>query len=534
MRTPIARRKVVVMLAVLCVPSVAARARAQGSPIDGSPSRTVQGVIRVKSNLVIAPVWVFYKNRLGPLTSDEARCGLSEAVAFFRLTPTAPYLPDDCFQDEVRGRAARDFHLFDDGVEQKIQRVTAGAWRVPVRDNVGWHLAISDTSNEIWSSPELGHLFNPGEGLGFYSLAFQPADLGSGCRRIKVKVDHKGTRVFARSQYCANQSASNNLAGTATGEKLERDLASTDSGTIPLSVQAGAFSTGPGAARVDFVAGFPWERLNRHWDTATSSLRATIGIMGIVYSQDGAVAARFSDLLYPPWWPTFIRGFPQFVPQQPVGTPISPLDGLVEALLERWDWVLMPTRFETQLDLPPGKYTLRAVLSDGEKFGRAEVPLAIDNYGGKELALSSVMLCKRYRDAHVAAVEAAAANFAPQYVPLVSKGIRVDPAPDTRFKKGETLGTYFEVYEPDLAGKAASPVEAQARVANAKGDSVVKLFPPVHVTEKPQQRGGFWAIPVALKIPYEQFAKGNYRLEVHAMGAKGDTTPWRSADFTIE
>ena len=90
--------------------------------------------------------------------------------------------------------------------------------------------------------------------------------------------------------------------------------------------------------------------------------------------------------------------------------------------------------------------SLRVVLSDGKNFGRAEVPLNIEKYDKKELALSSVMLCKRIRDAHAAAVESSAANFAPQYVPLVTKGIQVTPTGDTRFKQGEPLYGYFELY----------------------------------------------------------------------------------------
>jgi len=64
------------------------------------------------------------------------------------------------------------------------------------------------------------------------------------------------------------------------------------------------------------------------------------------------------------------------------------------------------------------------------------MPLIIEPYDGKQLALSSVALCKTLRSAAVAAKEAAQANFAPRYVPLVSKDILFSPTGDTTFTKG--------------------------------------------------------------------------------------------------
>lgn len=48
----------------------------------------------------------------------------------------------------------------------------------------------------------------------------------------------------------------------------------------------------------------------------------------------------------------------------------------------------------------------------------------------------------------VAAKEAAQANFAPQFVPLVSKDILYTPDGNINFTKRKPLFAYFEVYEP--------------------------------------------------------------------------------------
>ncbi|MGE5325410.1 MAG: hypothetical protein ACM3NO_00100, partial [Deltaproteobacteria bacterium] len=144
----------------------------------------------------------------------------------------------------------------------------------------------------------------------------------------------------------------------------------------------------------------------------------------------------------------------------------------------------------------------------------------------------SVMLCKRYRDAHVAAVERAAANFAPQYVPMVSKGMEVTPAGDTTFGKDDPLIPYFEIYEPLLASQPDTKVEARIRILDAKTGEIVKDFPPIDAA--PYENPGRTTIPVARQVPYEQLPKGAYRLEVQAADSAGRSSEVRSAEFTVE
>jgi len=55
-------------------------------------------------------------------------------------------------------------------------------------------------------------------------------------------------------------------------------------------------------------------------------------------------------------------------------------------------------------------------------------------------------------------------------------------------------------------------VEAHLRVLDAKTGAVIKDFPSVDV--RSYENAGSTMIPVAREIPFEQFAKGGYRLEV--------------------
>ncbi len=188
----------------------------------------------------------------------------------------------------------------------------------------------------------------------------------------------------------------------------------------------------------------------------------------------------------------------------------------------------LPARYETQIDLEPGEYDLRVVLSDGSKFGRAKAHLLIEPYDREHLSMSSVVLCRRFRIASVATQEAAAANLAPQYVPLVSKGLQFTPSAETQFRKGKPLIAYFEVYEPLLATQPKAKVQAHMRIVSTKTGRIAEDFAPFDVSS--YERPGSTMIPVSqeIKVP-----KGEYRLEVQATDSAGRSTSWRTAGFSV-
>ena len=317
------------------------------------------------------------------------------------------------------------------------------------------------------------------------------------------------------------------------GQHLKRE----ENGSIDLSLQTGVFFTDRHKARVQVVLEFSPGALHSQWERDWS-LHATIGVLGILYREDGELALRFSDLgcCSPTSTSGINVGFQgtgklNFDSLSHVdaefGLPYNP----VSTYLSRVAEASLPVRFETQLELAPGQYDLHVVLSDGEKFGHAKTHLNIDSHDEKNLALSSVMLCKRFRDAHVAGVETAAANIAPRYIPLVSKGIRVTPAGDTNFKSGEPLIPYFEIYAPQAAGEPTARPQVHLRIVDAKDGAIVKDFPVVDAA--PYSQPGNVTIPIAREVPIAALPKGSYRLEVQASDSVGRSTPWRAASFTI-
>jgi hypothetical protein len=308
---------------------------------------------------------------------------------------------------------------------------------------------------------------------------------------------------------------------------MERDLISGAQAKIDLSLQAGSFHAGKEKDLVDIALEFPWNCVHTKpvvekfpWKPLKGQEVGnwtchTVAVLAIAYSDDGTLAVRISDLAIPsPHWPMPYRGWRL----NTTGAGSSHV-------------AFIPSRYEAQFDLPPGVYHLQVLLSDGTDFGQAEMPLTVEKHEGKELALSSVILCNRYRDAHVAAVERAAANLAPQYVPLVSKNVEVTPDGDTRFNKGQLLIPYFEIYEPLLASASATTVQAHFRIVETKGGQLRDDF---SVDAQPYEQPGKAVIPMTREVLTDKMPKGAYRLEVQANDSAGRSTPWRTAEFTIE
>jgi len=237
-----------------------------------------------------------------------------------------------------------------------------------------------------------------------------------------------------------------------------------------------------------------------------------VAVLGIVLKKDESLPVRFSD---------FVK----------YNSTVEDSDGL------HWDHIW--TRYETQLSLPSGEYNIRVVLSDGTNFGRAEIPLTVDDYNRNELAMSGVSLCKQVSDAydysprHAPRLPGSWTTKLPgSYVPLISNDIEFKPTADTRFKKDDSLYTYFEVHEPLLATEPSTTVDFRVRIVDVKTGEVRSDSTPVSAT--PYMKAGSPVIPIGRRTNISNLPKGSYRLDVQATDSAGKTTPWRSVNFTVE
>jgi len=338
----------------------------------------------------------------------------------------------------------------------------------------------------------------------YYLLGYTPPPSNDeNCHKLRVEVDRGGTRVRARPSYC-NAKPRDVLTGTPVEKALETRAAAAQSGNIGASMQIPYFYTSSNMARVNVAMEIPSDSLK--FQKQKGKLHAALDILGIATTADGTIGARFSDTLK--------------------------LDYDDQREIESLK--LRPLHYENQFDVAAGAYTLKIVFSaGGDGFGKLEMPLVVGAYQTGEFNASGVALSKESRPATDLRLDVDALLIDDQ-TPLISNGKRIIPSGSNRFKKTESVGFYFEIYEPLLA--SAQPekhpeVGVQIRTldrktAQPKSDSgVIKL------NTQPANASGM--LPVSGNVPLAQVEAGSYLLEVQALDSAGNTVR-RVTPFDVE
>ena len=425
---------------------------------------------------------------------------------------------DSLFQEDevISGLSQKDFEVFEDGLRRPIQRVALDAPRIrDVRDNVSHHLEYSTTPRGIWSSPDL----RPQSGMGssvspfsVYLVSYIPAPSPDGvCHQIKVKVKRHHATVYARESYCNTaHPLTDPLKGTALGAEMERYAGSNQKGNFPVSAQASPLLAATGGNEMEIAVEFPWSAVKRKWKGV--NLYANVAVLGMIYDQDGAEVGRFSDMASTALW-NFYRG------------PLPP----DRQFLSDWELAGIPNRYMTQVNLPAGNYQLQVVVTDGEKFGRVDTPLKVEESFRDLLGISGIVLCNRIQSVPEGAQAAARA---PQYVPLSGNGVEFSPAAETRFTRGEHLFSYFVINLPPEDRGATSDAKFQIKLTNAESGEL-KLDTGLRPIG-PDSRTETGIVPVSGEIPIAKLPPGRYRLEAQASGSTGKKTAWRESSFVIQ
>lgn len=531
--------------------------------------------IRANSNLVLVHAEVLDENRYysGYDSSKRRACLWNEDLRFKHLPVGQPFIPKNCDDTSVYGLTASDFHVFEDGVEQKIESVKPERVKeLTVRDNSGGHDEWSHTPRGVWSTFNWDSEWAPVTSFSFYRLAYIPAhpEIGK-CHQIKITVNRKHSLVFFRDQYCSVQPPpAYPLEGTDLGKKIQLQLDSDKTPTLHLSATAAYFYTDANKALVDIAMEFSRYELDYQFDMH-HCLHATIGVSGLVYKDDRTVVAKFSDSAFglgDPMCMDVLNGNTlDIIPIHhgavtPSATfyelasygnlagwcngsgkgslyanPLRCCDNSAEAAssgsLAQWcnraAERALPTRYETQIQVAPGHYYLRVAITDGKNFGRAVIPLNIAPFDGKQLALSSIAFYRNFRSAHVAAKEAAAAELATDYVPLVSDDVQVTPTADTAFPRNKLVPIYFEINDPQKSRR--TKVRARIRIVNEK-TGAIDDFPEFDAAE--YLRTGTTAFAVTKLLEVKHLPKGDYLVEAQATDSAGNKTPWQSTSITLK
>jgi hypothetical protein len=257
---------------------------------------------------------------------------------------------------------------------------------------------------------------------------------------------------------------------------------------------------------------FSWQSLKHEFRDGT--LYATIGSLVMMYREDGTLAARYSDFACCDY-----------------GNQDAPKkDSQTATPLSNESSGLIPNRYQTQFQLPVGEYNIRVVLSDGQNFSVQQLPLTARQYDASQLGLSDVALSRRVRKLSTNATDAAQQVYE-SYTPLISKGVEFTPAGSAQFWPSDTLFAYFEINDPLVAGQPETMVQANMRTVDIKSGAVVETFAPVDTATYTQ--AGRPVIAVGRGVLVNRLPPGEYRLEVQATNADGQSSEWRSAVFSV-
>jgi hypothetical protein len=466
-----------------------------------------QEAIRVETNQILVQVFVLDKDHLDHLRNDPE--------SLFRAALAGDMKVVDAITDGVviRGLTTADFHVFDDGKEQIIQNVSYA--RTPyrdVRDNAGHHTEFVGSGGGKWSTVDWPPGLIADVVWPSYVIAYAlPDSPENSCHRIRVTVNRRHALVGARNEYCnVKHDASDPIKGTKLDTQLESEIASAKDDGVDVSLLAIPLFTNGNVARVHISVDWSWG--------SRQPQSSTIGVLGLIFKKDGTPVTRFSELA-----------------------------GSADAMES--EWAKLPnsgakhdskwTHYEIQHSLPAGAYTLHVVLGDGTRFGHAEIPLTVDGNERNELTISAISLCKRISDVAVNSSlnranlpDAWGQKLSRDYEPLVSRGVEFELTGNTRFKKGGTLYTYFEVYEPLLVeGQSPATVQIQMRIFDSRTGEVISDSQPISAA--PYIKAGSSIIPVGRGMDISKLPIGSYRLDVRATDSAGKSTAWRSANFTV-
>jgi len=442
----------------------------------------------------------------------------------------------------ARGLSASDFHIFDDGAEQKINYVEESdfSWR-DVDDRRSFQPQPHGTwggflSEGVWiAAPTATYT------IGYIPPLSQTGD----CHTIRVEAGNNEV-LLNRTRYCnTDETNTATVDGRNLAAQMENFAKSGKRGSITVSSRPFVFwasrvlslmrdnnsarispASAP-AANYTYVVvvhdskapaivqiATEYELATKKWDDPCPSKYAAIHVFGIAYKTNGEVAARFGDSYQ-------CRGVHNLSLITFGWDPPS-----------TWGSVTIPSRFNAQIELPPGDYDVHVVVSEGHKFGQARMPVRVETLDGQALTISDIAVNGNLQDASWLLREAAWVSPAPLVpTPLVSKQTQFIPVPDARIPKKTSLPLYFEVYEPLLADHSPETY-FRMKITDLKDGTVVMNAGPTSAAQCVTP--GNVVIPIALNVDTKKLPSGQYKIEIQASDSAGRTTEWRMAKFEIQ
>jgi hypothetical protein len=504
------------------------------SPAPAVAQTPPPGTIRVESKEVLVPVLVLDKKRVEELRHMKRS-------HFWRRVNDGDFRFLERLS--IRGLSASDFTVLQDGEEERIETIKPEEQKGPpvVTDNLGKYREFLGIGGgtwavSLWEYTSAGREIIELPALSGYEIGYTPSSsLGGSCHKIQITVNRLNSIVFARSEYCdASRKGADPLQGTMLGERIESDLQKGGRRDLTFDVAAIPLLGSDGTARVRIILDYTSQRIV---GSCTAVMPENIGILGRFMSSTGREILRFSDETE-----RTAYGDP------PVGQFWGKLVGRFVTAY-RCSFAA-PFRYETQVEMPPGKYRLQIGFVDGKKFGLTEVPLTVPSYRSEELSISGIALARRFRNLQLQTPETPAAvsprkfeQFPMQgaespialpqnYAPLVSRGAEVTPTANTRFQKKGPLCFFFQIYEPPSSQPQQARVKAEMQIVDTTTARVVRQVKAIDAA--PFAQPGNPLIPISGRLNISELPDGAYELQAKATDSSGASTQWQSAAFVVQ
>jgi hypothetical protein len=265
------------------------------------------------------------------------------------------------------------------------------------------------------------------------------------------------------------------------------------------------FYTSPNVARVNLAMEIEPEAFK--FEKQKGKFHADVNVLGIAYTPDGKVGARFSDTIKV-----------EFTDKKDV---------------ERFNE--NSVHYENQFEVASGTYNLKVVFGGGgENFGKLETPLVVEPHQTQDFGLSGLALSKQARAASNLDLSLDA-SLIEDRTPLLVGNMQVVPSGTKVFKIGDPAIFYFEIYEPLLVSpdpQTQTAVAIQMRVLDRK-TGAQKSDTGLMRLDLPADKAGNPVVPVGEKMPVNGLSPGNYVLELMAVDTTGKQIK-RSAEFDLE
>jgi len=321
----------------------------------------------------------------------------------------------------------------------------------------------------------------------YYLLGFQSNNPGrdGSLRKIEVKTDAKGIRLKHRTGYVDSRPLD-----TLAGGKTEKSLMDAISARMP-------FSQVPLSFRTLFYYNSPHEAsalvFSRLAAQATEGRvrrkrPAAVDLMGVAYSEDGRIAARFSG--------TF--------------TSTTGIDGGETGPKE--DAIL-----SSYFRLRPGKYRLKLAAADKEnKVGTAEETLVIPALSADAWGVSSLVVSQKIEPLPEL-VQNMQAGLLDKTDPLIYRGRRISTSVENRFIRQKPLLILYKLYNwrPE---ESSQPLTANIRLTDDTG--VTNLLRPLYL-DKTVELGVHGEITIGFSLPIADKVPGKYRLNIETVDGTG-------------